>query len=198
MFVIQYEDGTLLSEGKDVESWDGVPYDGKRIAAVTLTAGGQLHKTIMGYDEYVVSYEAVAKLEGRFCTGVEDVNWTPKPSAGTVIGQVCVGYRRFPEWIKELQKQWAENKITLEENARDSCQPIVKRLLMQEYQRLNLRMPEIMDTIKDREVGIITLGFSERFTSRRSYPVPRKCMRPGVPMPIDPSPDEIRARLLSK
>lgn len=97
MFVVIYEDRSVVVEGKDVKAWNGVPKD-KKILSVILTDGYKLRKSIYGYDYYVVAYEGVATCpSGIGNYGIYQVN-------NDVVAQQVIGVKQFIYTKKMAQK----------------------------------------------------------------------------------------------
>jgi len=197
MFIVNYGDDDFVVQGQDAPNWDDVPLD-KFAISVTLTDGRELAETLVGYDFYLVVYEAEAILR-QTVTGNGDTLRVPLPPK--VVKQKLYGIknnteskRRVRHIADELRRQMdgelAPFRGDLKANA------LLIRAKGVGAASIIRRAQKMLDDL-DFEVTVVTLGLTKERMTRKELDQNMKASREGTPEPIgDSLDDDIRAGLL--
>lgn len=195
MFIVTYADGSIAVEGeKGINCWDDIPRD-KKIAAVTLTAGGDMTKTLSGFDKYFVHYEAVVgmRTEVDVDGGVKSVPIDRPPE---VICQRAFGFRRFGAIYHKFETVIGKVRSELEID-KPELSDVARKVMDKAAESIKKSVADNIRKMEEREIESIAISFSREFTSRSKTPLEPNAWREGVPDEIQiPSENEIRAILL--
>jgi len=216
--IVRGEEKNILVEGRDVASWHNpkgillpeqkelelipeIPSDNFVLSVTLVDGNGMIHKTLKGYEEYVVMYEQELTKTHRVFEGTVEVK---RPRN---VAQVCYGIRSMARWKKaikiECDKVEAElRNLLFKENPEDDTQ-FLKAIRDEALYRLFERRNEWIKKMNHREVSKIELRLSQEYLTMKDvipgkdYPV--EAIREGiVGSSIIPVPAEIRKRLTNE
>jgi len=177
MLIIEFVDGSKMTEGKDFQNWDEIPKD-KMIAAVLITAGGQLVKAIRGYDKYCMEYEAVKKAKCSTNTN-GDIDLIGIGKAQVIAQHLqCI---KYSGQHKKRVSRWIYDELDKLEKALDGADRAVARALISERKRLMKKLDDICKGMEEREVVTYTIGLTAVFSSRKQMTTAKDRFRPGLP-----------------
>jgi hypothetical protein len=188
MFIVTLENGENLVEGKDIKFWKEIPRD-KKIAAVTLTAGGNVMKTLSGYDKYVVVYDGVAILHHSD---------SPSGTKGETTSQTCYAIKNHKTWKRKVGKILKMFELELH-SATSSMESSCKQLLIQSAKKkLRKNENKLLEELSNSEVDCVSIGINKQSFNRAKIDIKEEEFREGiVGSDVLPSEDKIKETLLS-